>query len=170
MKNLLFYVATLAVCLGLNTTTYAAEVPSSQTIDVKAKCVENTEKPIVYSVDLSWDAMEFIYQSNGTKTWNPATHTYTGSTDGSWSDGRSITVTNHSNAAVNVKFSFEVNSLYQEVNGSFSKTQMNLDTAENTSVADAPKGYTVLSLNGAPNSMIENNTVIGVATITLNAN
>ena len=170
MKKLVSCVAALAMCFGLSATVFAAEVPGSQTIDVKAKSVENTEKPIVYSVDLSWDAMEFTYQSSGTKTWNPATHTYTDSTTGAWSEGKSITVTNHSNATVNANYSFEVNSPYREVNGNFSKAQMNLATAEGTSVADAPKGSTVLTLNGTPNSTIADSTVIGTVTISLTAN
>lgn len=170
MKKLVSCVVALAMCFGLSTVASAAEVPGSQSIDVKAKCVENTEKPIIYSVDLSWDAMEFTYQNSGTKTWNPATHTYTDSTTGSWSDGKSITVANHSNAAVNANFSFEVNSPYREANGSFSRTQVNLATAEGTSVADAPRDSTVLTMNGTLNSAIVDSTVIGVVTITLTAN
>lgn len=169
MKKLFFSILSLLVCFGSSSTCFAVSVPGSQTIDVKAKSIENTEKPIVYNVDLSWDEMSFTYQRSGSKTWNPATHTYTDSIVGKWSDGKSITVTNHSNTSINANFAFKVNDSYKELSGSFSKEQVSLNTAEGTVVANAPKESTVLTVSGTPNNKIVDGTVIGAATIMLTA-
>ena len=56
----------------------------------------------IISADIAWDAMDFTYTAPSQGTWNPANHTYEGATAGGWSDNTpAITVTNHSNAAIN---------------------------------------------------------------------
>lgn len=47
--------------------------------------------------------MEFTYNMSGTKTWNAKTHEYDIDTKCEWSaKGNDISVTNHSNAAIDV--------------------------------------------------------------------
>ncbi len=63
----------------------------------------SNEGRAVYKVDVKWTNLEFTYSSG---TWNPETHTY--STGGTLSNSGkgSITVTNHSNWAVNYTAGF----------------------------------------------------------------
>lgn len=83
-------------------------------VNVWAKVKDNGTK--VYKVDLTWGEMKFEYNS-GTK-WNVDTHTYTavdGITAGwqvaGYVDGTNnkISVTNHSNQAVNASFAYAMN-------------------------------------------------------------
>ncbi len=88
----------------------------TQTTDVKAKYVDNVNRPAVYSVDVSWSSMEYTYKVNGTKTWDPATHTYTDDTEGNWEnklDSRYFQVTNHSNVNVTVSWALAIDAAYQ---------------------------------------------------------
>lgn len=57
------------------------------------------------SVDIAWEAMSFTYTA-GNSTYSPENHTTT-TTNGSWSTNKpGITVTNHSNVAIDASFSF----------------------------------------------------------------
>ena len=64
----------------------------------------------IISADIAWDAMDFTYTGASKGTWNPATHAYDGQTEGGWSNNTpAITVTNHSNVAVNATLGFTAN-------------------------------------------------------------
>ncbi|MDD4422581.1 MAG: leucine-rich repeat protein, partial [Eubacteriales bacterium] len=70
----------------------------------------------VVSVDVTWGSMEFTY-SDG--TWNPETHEYEGT---GWTvdeNANKISVTSTSNVPVTVSYTFEQETGYEEVNGSF---------------------------------------------------
>ncbi len=78
-------------------------------IDVQAQVTGGSE--IIYYVTIEWGAMKFAY--NYGKTWNPSTHTYTGTGTGwntsTYVDGTNnkIKVTNDSNFPVSANFSYE---------------------------------------------------------------
>lgn len=121
------------------------------TKDANVTYVEKKEdKTAVYSVDVTWTDVAFIYNA-GTTTWNPSTHEYDAAgAAASWTDGQgTVTVTNHSNAAVKATVSFEPAS-----NGSATVTIANnviaLASAENTDKNDAPTGSATLTAGGAP--------------------
>ena len=61
----------------------------------------------VVSVDILWDAMEFVYTPSSRGEWDPDSYTYVGGTAASWtSTTNTITVTNHSNVGVTAAFRF----------------------------------------------------------------
>ena len=109
---------------------------------------DSTEK--VYSVDVTWNDVAFSYNA-GENTWNPSEHAYTGAS-GSWgSDNGTVTVTNHSNAAVTATLSFTKAADNGNVTMTFSDGGViNLDTAEDTDVNDAPTGTVTLTPGGTP--------------------
>lgn len=133
MKKLCALALALVMALSLTVTALAEEkttspaedltLSDSAKADVYAAFKEDAaggNSEIVYNIDVKWGSMKFTYTVNTTadgSKWDPDTHTYIGgakksSTDqGTWAvkegedaDSNKITVTNHSNAGVNVKF------------------------------------------------------------------
>lgn len=51
--------------------------------------------------------MNFTYTEGNRGTWNPANHSYSNPSDGGWSTGGKVTVTNHSNKDVTVDANFQ---------------------------------------------------------------
>lgn len=115
--------AVLALTVGCAGTAFAASGTSTLTTSDGKQDVpvtghyEGTAPVETYSVDLEWDDMTFTYTTTGDMTWDPATHTYKNGAavnEGSWTaagggSSAGITATNHSNAGVNVAFSFAEN-------------------------------------------------------------
>ena len=107
------------------------------------------------SVDLVWDAMDFTYTAPSQGTWNPANHTYEGATAGGWSDNTpAITVTNHSNAAINATLGFTADvtgvvGTFTEASGTANDNVLELATAEGTEVANAPTATANFGISGA---------------------
>ena len=124
----------------------------------------------VYSVDITWGDMAFTYTEEA-GVWNPATHETTGAGGGIWKatspDGNKIKVTNHSNAAVTATFSYAAATGYDSISGSFDKTTLNLATAVDTEVSNAPSDTAALTLTGALDSTVTTSTKIGTITVTL---
>ena len=124
----------------------------------------------IISVDVVWDAMDFTYTDASEGTWNPATHTYDGATDGVWStDTKAITVTNHSNVAVNAALDFtaEVDGIvgsFTEDSGNANDNILELATAEDTTVEDAPTATAHFGIGGAA---IDANQQLGTITVTV---
>ena len=86
-------------------------IGEEQSIDVTSKEVGNEHK-IIYSVEISWGAMNFEY--NYGSVWDPATHSYSsGEKEGSWKTSclngtnNKISVENNSNYPVTVDLSFK---------------------------------------------------------------
>lgn len=145
-------------------------VPSETTIDVKAKYEGTTDKPTVYSVDVEWGSMEFIYQAPGSSKWIPAKHDYERVTDenSGWSSqGNTITVTNHSNAAVAANLSFQSGQGYTDITGSFDKGNISLDSAEGKKVSEAPTDTASLTLSGNLDVNVTSSSVVGQIKVSL---
>ncbi|MCD7844846.1 MAG: hypothetical protein LUG57_03155 [Oscillospiraceae bacterium] len=124
----------------------------------------NTTQPTVYSVEITWGAMAFTYQE-ATAVWNPEAHEYQAVTEsGAWSyaDGANeITVTNSSNTSVTAAVSYQADSAYTAITGSFSKTASTLAADEADTFA--------LYLSAPDESILSDlhNTVIGTVTVTI---
>lgn len=124
----------------------------------------------IISVNVAWDAMDFTYTAPSQGTWNPVTHTYDGATAGGWSDNTpAITVTNHSNVAVNATLSFTANvtgvvGTFTEVSGTENDNILELATAEGTAVADAPTASANFGISGAA---IDADKALGTITVTI---
>lgn len=143
------------------------------TIDVQAKYEDNTESKVTYKVDVEWGAMEFTYQESGSNQWNPDTHQYELSVNGSWTEsGNWITVRNHSNAPVKAALSFQAadgrnvtGAFYQ--NDSLSDGSILLESAVGTTVEDPPAGTAELKLSGSLSSDMTDFGKVGEVTVTV---
>lgn len=155
MKKLIATVTALILVSAMSTSVFALNGTlsdgQSSKIDVNAKYTENVDMPEVYSVDVTWGEMQFIYSADGEKTWNPDTHTYDINVTYSWSaNDNEITVTNHSNAAVKADFTYASKPAFQTVTGSLSSDSITLPSAEGKALTDASLvGKTELTLGGA---------------------
>ena len=124
----------------------------------------------IISADISWDAMDFTYTGASQGTWNPVTHTYDGATEGSWSDNTpAITVTNHSNVAINATLDFTpavdgVVGTFTEASGTENNNILNLATAVGTEVANAPTATANFGISGAA---IDADKALGTITVAI---
>ena len=144
--------------------------------DVNATYQEGDPADTVYSVDITWGSMEFTYTGAGEGTWNPETHTFSGGAPAGWScetDADKITITNHSNAAINATLAYAAKTGYTTISGSFTETSgtandnvISLASAVGTTVSNAPSSFARLTLSGALTQGVSNQ-VIGSVTITL---
>ena len=177
MKKKLALVLTLAMVFSLAPLSAYADtitgLGGTASCDVKATYVAGSSGGAgtkVYSVDIVWGDMAFTYTEEA-GVWNPATHETTGAGGGIWSvnntDGNKIKVTNHSNAAVTATFSYAAAPSYEGISGSFDKTTLNLATAVDTEVSNAPSDTAALTLDGALDSNTAAGTTIGTITVTL---
>ena len=177
MKKKLALVLTLAMVFSLAPLSAYADtitgLGGTASCDVKATYVAGSSGGAggtVYSVDIVWGDMAFTY-TEGAGRWDPATHQTTGASGGVWTvnntDGNKIKVTNHSNAAVTATFSYAAATGYDSISGSFDKATLNLATAVDTEVSNAPSDTAALTLDGALDSNTAANTTIGTITVTL---
>ena len=122
------------------------------------------------SVDLVWDAMDFTYTAPSQGTWNPATHTYEGATEGGWSDNTpAITVKNHSNVALNATLGFTADvagviGTFTEASGTANDNILELATAVDTEVSNAPTATANFDISGAA---IDADKTLGTITVTI---
>ena len=107
----------------------------------------------VYSVDVTWTDISFVYTGGGAATWNPGTHAYdiTTGTEG-WSDSQgSVLVKNHSNEKVAVEVTFEQS---DPANGTATLDIMGgtfiLDSAVDTTYMNAPSNTATIAAGGVP--------------------
>lgn len=175
MKQIFTLALTFLLIFSLVTVTaFAAdatitEAGKSATKAVKASYRSGAGGSTVYSVDITWGSMEFTYSEGPSPTWDPETHTSGQGGTGGWShNGNTITVTNHSNAAVTANLAYASETGFTEISGNFNKSTMDLATAVNTTFENAPKDTAALTLTGALGSNVTRSTQIGTITVTIN--
>ena len=173
MKKLFATLLAVAMLASLSVTAFAAENTGATPTEIT---VNGTYTPGVAavdeksSVDSTWDAMDFTYSAPSEGTWNPATHTYDGATEGGWSNNTpAITVTNHSNVAVNATLGFTASvdgviGTFTEASGTENDNILNLATAEGTEVANAPTATANFGISGAA---IDADKALGIITVTI---
>lgn len=169
MKKITALILALTLVMSLNITAFATTVGTGdQDIDVKGKYLDNSTTPTIYSVDVTWGAMEFIYTESGAMTWNPADHTYTDSTSATWvANGNTVTVTNHSNAEVTASFAFNALTAYNTVTGSFDIASETLDAGIVDGYDAADKVVGTLTLAGTLAETVADFTKVGTITVTI---
>lgn len=160
-KNLYTY-ATQAWSTYLESSPATGKGAGDYTIGINGTYVPANVADVI-SVDISWGAMNFTYTAPSLGTWNPDSHTYTGGTEGGWSTNKpSITVTNHSNAAVEASFRFAAadgvtttGTFYTKGEGdtytaitSTAAQKLSLATAIGTERANAPAGTLYFGVSG----------------------
>ena len=122
------------------------------------------------SVDITWEAMDFTYSAPSEGAWNPATHAYEGATAGGWSDNTpAITVKNHSNVALNATLGFTpdvtgVVGTFTEASGTANDNILELATAVDTEVSNAPTATANFGISGAA---IDADKALGTVTVTI---
>jgi len=84
--------------------------PQTDSGDVYA-LVETGKEQIYYYISIEWGVLAFSFEKSG-RTWDPLTHTYTDGEDGKWDTtgfndaNNKISVTNHSNIAINAELEY----------------------------------------------------------------
>lgn len=171
MKKLIAILLSLTFVLSVSVLAATSTTPSEQSSskEVTATYSTSTGAP-TYSVDIAWGSMEFVYSTTG--KWNPATHNYTTGSSGNWvwDDGTNVvTITNHSDAAINCDISFE-SLLEGEVSGAITPATIVLPSAvdKDLSATELTKSST-LTLNGSLDSTYNEATVIGSVSVIISA-
>ena len=167
--TILALVLTVALCASFAASAVTVSGLSSATTEATVNYTAAGNDPEkVYSVDVTWNDVEFSYNA-GTKQWNPSTHEYddaANGTQGSWTESTgTVTVANHSNAAVKATVTFETSNNGTATVSFSNGGVINLDTAEGKATNAAPSGSTTLTASGAPTA----NGKIGTVKVTITA-
>ena len=170
MKKITTLLAAAALTCAMGTTAFAADQDGvntgDYTADVKGTYQAVGSGAVVYSVDIAWTDMSFTYTGVGEGTWDPETHQYSGSSEGAWTaSDDSITVTNHSNAAVKATAKFEADSGYESTTMTFGNNEATVATAVGTEVASAPSATITVTPSG---TLAESANGGKIGTITVN--
>ena len=173
MKKITTLLAAAALTCAMGTTAFAADQDGVETgdytADVKGTYQAGGSGAVVYSVDIAWTDMSFTYTGAGEGTWDPETHQYSGSSEGAWTaSDDSITVTNHSNAAVKPSAKFEADSGYESTTMTFGNNGATVATAVGTEVASAPSA-TITVTPGGTLAESANGGKIGTITVSIAA-
>ena len=173
MKKITTLLAAAALVCTMGTTAFAADQDGvgtgSYNTDVKGTYQAGSSGDVVYSVDIAWTDMSFIYTGAGEGTWDPETHQYSGSSEGAWTASNdSITVTNHSNAAVKATASYQAETGYESTTMTFGNNEATVATAVGTEVASAPSA-TITVTPGGTLAESANGGKIGTITVSIAA-
>ena len=174
MKKLVSMLAVAALTCAMGTTAFAADQDGVKTgdytADVKGTYQAGGAGAVVYSVDIAWTDMSFTYTGAGEGTWDPETHQYSGgSSEGAWTASNdSITVTNHSNAAVKATASYQAETGYESTTMTFGNNGATVATAVGTEVASAPSA-TITVTPGGTLAESANGGKIGTITVSIAA-
>lgn len=124
------------------------------------------------SVDLKWSDMVFYYTEGHSYGWDPETHQYAITEEGSWGSEKGIiTVTNHSNTDVTATLSFEahvptVTGAFTETSGTKNDNVLELASAVEVAVEDAATASAEFGLSG---SISESADDLGAITVRIEA-
>lgn len=164
----------LLAAAGISASAKTVTVPSNPSHDVMGTYTDFSTADTVYSVDVEWGAMKFNYTKSGNAVWNPEDHSYDRhEVTGTWNaEGNTVTVTNHSNAAVkaDAAFTAETDVLGDSVTGTFATPSTTLNAGEEGNYAGADKEVFTLTMSGDPTDNFgSKETKIGTVTIGLSA-
>ena len=155
MKKFATILLAIALIATLSVASFAATVeavPGSEGKDLNVSYTAMTAAGTVYSIDIAWDEdLSFDYSAGTQGAWNPETHQYAPTENVKWTDNEvNVTVTNHSNAAVNATLTVvDVENDGVTVSGNLTGAQT-LATAVDTEVANAPKVEFKITASGTP--------------------
>ena len=169
--TILALVLTVALCasFAVSATTYNALGEYTNPVTVDYEPATDDTDTVVYSVDVAWTDLEFTYDA-GTEKWNPAAHDYTTSkNDAAWTntDG-SITVTNHSNADVDVTVAYAKAEGYN-VKVDVTNAEFTLESAVGTAVAEADAETVTFAVDTAASTAPTADATVGTVTVTIAA-
>lgn len=174
MKKLFAAIMALSLTAGMSITAAAAggsangvKDGENRSIDVTAVYSGESSEATVYSVDIVWEDMSFVYDAAGSKEWNPDDHTYTDVVTGGWKKTTAdVIVTNHSNASVNVTLTYQPVGSYG-VSGTLSVTGETLDAGVENQYDKADSLTSTLTISGTPTGIDANGVKVGTITVTI---
>lgn len=174
MKKIFALMIAVMMIATMSTVAFAGEANyvTGGTIDVSGAFDAADDAAIVISVDIEWDAMEFTYTEGEKGEWNPTDHTYGEDGEGAWSTNTAtITVTNHSNTAVNATLTFAADvtgviGTFTETSGTANDGILAIATAVDTAVDAAPSAEAEFGISGAA---IAADADLGVITVAIAA-
>ena len=116
MKKLLSMMLVLVLMMSLSVTAFAANYTEEQDVSttVTATYVAGGAGGTVFSVDVEWSAMDFTYQAPKWAQWDAENHKYTDAVTGGWTGSGTVTITNHSNVALDVTPGYTMNTGYTD--------------------------------------------------------
>ena len=166
MKKIISLTLVLALVLSLGICASASELGGSK--DVTAKYEKTETEEAIYNVDIAWGDLTFTYSETTEKTWNPDTHTYDEAVTGGWDKTESsVTVTNHSNVAVDVAMSVTPVA-GTGVNVSLTGGSATLAAGVEGDVSGAASVTGTLKISGTPNDTVtEAGVKVGEITVTI---
>ena len=172
MKKIFALILAVMMIATMSVTAFAAEnTGGDTTINVKGTYTGAQGAGDKISVDVAWEGMEFTYHEGAAGEWLPSEHKYADDAAGYWSTNKgTITVTNHSNVAVNATLSFAsavdgVIGTFTETSGTENDNVLALATAVGTEVANAPKATAQFGISGA--AINETKDTLGTITVTI---
>lgn len=173
MKKILSLVLALALVMSLGVTAFAAEINGDNSKDVTANYQAGEASQKVYLVDIVWGSLEFTYTDASEGTWDPETHTYTGTKAAEWScaeGANKVSVTNHSNAEVTVEIANS--NVLEGVTMTWDKATLTLPTADNgeNGAAGTPTTDSALLIVTGTITDTGAKQTLGTVTITLKTN
>lgn len=132
----------------------------SSSVPVKGTYIPGIEGGTVYSVDIQWTAMNFVYKAQSSKVWNPTILKYIGNdTDAAWTTESvgTITISNRSNTAVTVIPTYQPGEGFATADMQFDKQILSLYSADDGngtgtvktgSITVTPTGYLTETATG----------------------
>ena len=160
MKKMFCAILTLALLcslsIGASATVVGAGSSDVGTVSVAVTGLGGGTETVYYVV-MDWDSLTFTYNFGGTRSiWKPETHTFATSGGGAvgWvNDSANITLTNHSNADLDVAMAFDGGGTGKTVNGvtaSITNHSFTLDTGVGKTFAEADKDTATVGVSGTP--------------------
>ena len=111
----------------------------------------------IYKVEVAWGSLDFEYNLGSENTWDPVSHTNVGAAGPSWTNDNqsaTITITNHSNAAVNAEAYFGTSGTLTSSANGFTATltdaassSIEADSAEKYAASNCPKKVVTVTVD-----------------------
>ena len=185
---MVFALAVSANAVG-STTLDGEGINGSKEVDVNIVVGGSLVSPTIYYVTLAWGSMEFHYDlDESTRQWNPETHAdvvnygtpgWTPGQGQSLVDGNiqsSVTITNHSNAAVNYTATLSAGVELAGVSVALSGNNVEnnrgtgtLESGVDKTFATADNEIYTVIVSGAPTNKVAGTTTVKTLTIALSA-
>lgn len=145
MKKIFALVLSLALVMSMSVTAFAATSITSNggtdTAEVKGTYNAGGTAATIYKVDIAWEGLSFTFNAASQGTWDTTNHTYTGKTEAGWATGNgTITITNHSNAAITATPSYAADTGYEATKMIFKNGDTTLAENEGITVGSADNG------------------------------
>ena len=188
MKKLLAILLVMTLVLSSMSVAFAGShgsVPNEGTTESKDINVivypQVANGQVIYRIDVAWGNLDFRYDIGNQGVWLPNEHKYDDTTGAKWvNSSANVSVTNHSNAAVNVKaelptdavvadlvaeYGIELN-LTDITTGSAVAANVNA-TLENdaTNIGDCPVRIFKVEVEGTPKNIPDDQTAHNVSNI-----